>query len=186
MDDRTLIAESLRGNSAAFGQLVRRYQDRLYSTVYRIVHSADDAQDVVQEAFLHAFQSLDSFKGDSQFFTWLCRIAMNSAISLRRKKRIVVPIEASSPDGMGIDPADPSESADPGYEMARAEQGRRIHRALGQLSNEHRAVLVMKDMEDMKYEEMAELLGVPIGTIRSRLHRARLELRAILQETDPD
>jgi RNA polymerase sigma-70 factor (ECF subfamily) len=186
VDDHRLIAECLKGRTAAFGELMRRHQDRLYNTVFRMLHSAEDAQDVVQEAFLHAYQSLDSFKGDAQFFTWLCRIAMNTAISLRRKRRAVVPIEAGPNGESGIDPPDESDEADPSHGMAQAEQGRRIHQALGRLSGEHRSVLVMKDMEGLKYEQMADLLGVPIGTIRSRLHRARLELRAILEESDPE
>ncbi|MGL4555194.1 MAG: RNA polymerase sigma factor [Gemmataceae bacterium] len=186
MDDQQLIAECLQGRTAAFGELVRRYQDRLYNTVYRMVHSTEDTQDVVQESFLHAYQALESFKGDAQFFTWLCRIAMNAAISLRRKRRAVVRIEAGADGEAVLDPPDESEAADPGHGINRAEQGRRIHRALGRLSAEHRSVLVMKDMEGLKYDQMAEVLGVPIGTVRSRLHRARLELRAILEESDPD
>ena len=186
MDDHQLIADCLRGQQAAFGELVRRHQDRLYNTVYRIVHSAEDAQDVVQEAFLHAYQALESFKGDAQFFTWLCRIAMNAAISLRRRRKMVVSIEIGQEGETVVSPVDESEGADPSHQMNRAEEGRRLHQALARLSQEHRTVLVLKDMEGVKYEEMAELLQVPIGTIRSRLHRARLELRAILEETDPD
>src|ERR1700738_3773528 len=91
-DDPRLIAESLKGESAAFGELVRRYQDRLYNTVHRLVDNAEDAQDVVQDAFLNAYQSLGTFKGDSQFFTWLYRIAVNTAISLKRKQRVVYSI----------------------------------------------------------------------------------------------
>ncbi|MFQ3592542.1 MAG: sigma-70 family RNA polymerase sigma factor [Gemmataceae bacterium] len=186
MDDHQLIAECLQGQEAAFGELVRRYQDRLYNAVYRIVHNAEDAQDVVQEAFFHAYQALDSFKGDAQFFTWLCRIAINAAISFRRRRKITVPIEFRPEGEMLISPVDESEGADPTHQMDRAEQGQRLHLALAQLSQEHRTVLVLKDMEGMKYEEMAEMLQVPIGTIRSRLHRARLELRAILEELEPD
>ena len=89
-DDRRLIRECLQGDASAFGELVRRYQDRLYNTAYRLVGNAEDAQDVVQDAFLHAYQALDGFKGDSQFFTWLYRIAVNTAISLRRKQRVAV------------------------------------------------------------------------------------------------
>jgi len=184
-DDHRLIADCLKGDATAFGQLMRRYQDRLYNTVYRLVDHAEDAQDVVQEAFLNAYQSLDSFKGDSLFFTWLYRIAVNTAISLKRKKRVVISIEASrTGQGGGIEPLDVSDASRPGHGLEQAEQERRIQEALSRLSPEHRAVLVLKDMEGQKYEVMAEILQVPIGTIRSRLHRARSELREILERDE--
>ena len=178
-DDHRLIADCLRGESSAFGVLVRRYQDRLYHTVYRLVGNAEDAQDVVQEAFLSAYQSLGNFKGDSLFFTWLYRIAVNTAISLKRKQRAVLRL-----GGPGAEPLDPSDLSRPGHALEQAEQGRRVQRALTRLSAEHRAVLVLKDMEGQKYEAIAEVLGVPIGTVRSRLHRARLELRELLEKAD--
>lgn len=182
-DDHRLIAECLRGETAAFGELVRRHQDRLFNTVYRLVDNHEDAYDVVQDAFLNAYQSLESFKGDAQFFTWLYRIAMNTAISFRRKKRAMVRIDTTGSDP-SIEPLDPSEDARPGHSLEQAEQEQRVRLALQRVSPEHRAVLVLKDMEGQKYEDMAEALGVPIGTIRSRLHRARLELREVLERMD--
>jgi len=184
-DDLRLIADCLQGDSAAFGELIRRYQDRLYNTVYRLVDNAEDALDVVQEAFLHAYQSLDSFKGDSLFFTWLYRIAVNTAISLKRKRRVVLSIDGTRNGEPLTEPLDPSEVVRPGHNLEQQEQEIRVRRALAKLSPEHRAVLIMKDMEGQKYETMAEVLQVPIGTIRSRLHRARLELREILEREEP-
>ena len=183
-DDDRLIADCLKGQTAAFGELVRRYQDRLFNTVFRLVDSAEDAQDVVQEAFLHAYQSLDRFKGDAQFFTWLYRIAVNSAISLKRKQRKFVSLHVDR-EGQGSvpEPHDASERSQPDLALERADEERRIQAALNRLSPEHRAVLILKDLEDQKYETMAEILQVPIGTIRSRLHRARLELREVLEKT---
>lgn len=184
-DDQRLIAECLRGRTAAFGELVRRYQDRLYNTVYRLVDNAEDAQDVVQEAFLSAYQALDSFKGDSLFYTWLYRIAFNTAVSLKRKQKAVLRLEVGRPDGSGVgEPLDGSEESRPGFALERAERGRRVQDALNRLAPDHRAVLVLKDMDGMKYEEMAQALNVPIGTIRSRLHRARLELRLLLERDE--
>jgi RNA polymerase sigma-70 factor (ECF subfamily) len=183
-DDLRLIAECLQGDTAAFGVLVRRYQDRLFNTVCRMMDNADDAQDVVQEAFLSAYQSLDGFKGDSLFFTWLYRIAVNTAISHKRKQRAVLRIDAGRNGEPGIEPPDPSVLSRPGHALEQAEQERRVWLALARLSPEHRAVLVMKDMEGQKYEAMAEVLQVPIGTIRSRLHRARLELRELLERDE--
>ncbi len=176
-DDNRLIAECLAGRSAAFGELVSRYQDRLYNTVVRLLDNAEDAKDVVQEAFLNAYQSLHSFKGDSLFFTWLYRIAVNTAISQKRRQKSVLRLHGG--EGQMVEPQDPSQTSQPGYALEMAEEERRVHEALNRLSPEHRAVLVMKDLEGLKYEEMADTLGVPIGTIRSRLHRARLELRDI-------
>jgi RNA polymerase sigma-70 factor, ECF subfamily len=180
-DDQRLIADCLQGRTAAFGELVRRYQDRLYNTVHRLVDNAEDAQDVVQDAFLNAYQSLASFKGDSQFFTWLYRIAVNTAISLKRKRRVVYSIRAGRGSEGGDEPIDPSDLSRPEHGLERSEVERRVQDALNRLSPEHRTVLVLKDMDGQKYEDMAEILGVPIGTIRSRLHRARLELREILE-----
>jgi len=185
-DDQRLIAECLQGDTAAFGVLVRRYQERLYHSVYRLVENAEDAQDVVQEAFLNAYQSLDGFKGDALFFTWLYRIAVNTAISLKRKHRAMARLETRKNGEHTIEPPDPSASSRPEYALEQSEQGTRIRQALSRLSPEHRAVLVMKDMEGQKYETMAEILQVPIGTIRSRLHRARLELRELLEQSEQE
>jgi len=166
--------------------LVRRYQDRLFNTVYRLVDNAEDAQDVVQDAFFNAYQSLDRFKGNSQFFTWLYRIAVNAAISLKRKHRSTVSLHAKV-DFLGQqgEPQDASAFSQPAQHLERAEEEQRIQEALNRLSPDHRAVLILKDLEEQKYETIAEILAVPIGTIRSRLHRARLELRVILQKEEP-
>lgn len=182
IDDRRLIADCLAGNTSAFGALVRRYQDRLFNAVLRVVDHAEDAADVVQDAFLNAYQSLNSFKGDSEFFTWLYRIAFNAAISLRRKRKAVLSFDGG-PDDKGVtEPIDPSEYGRPGVALERNEEDAHVMAALDRLSVEHRVVLVLKDLEGQKYEEIAVILDVPIGTVRSRLHRARLELRDLLQE----
>ncbi len=145
----------------------------------RLVTSPEDAADVVQDAFLNAYQALHTFKGDAEFFTWLYRIAFNTAISLKRKKRPTVSLESHTRD-TGLDPDDPSEHVKPSASIERTEDERQLHEAIARLSPEHRDVLVLKDLDGMKYEEIAIVLSVPIGTIRSRLHRARLELRDLL------
>jgi RNA polymerase sigma-70 factor (ECF subfamily) len=183
-DDRRLIAESLNGRPAAFGDLVRRYQDRLFNAVVRVVDNADDAQDVVQEAFVNAYQSLGSFKGDAEFYTWLYRIAFNTAVSHRRRRRALVSLETGRDGEPVIDPQDPSLETRPGAALERSEEEFALQSALNRLSTEHRTVLVLKDIEGMKYEQIAEVLGVPIGTVRSRIHRARLELRELLDTGD--
>lgn len=183
-DDRGLIGECLNGRTAAFGELVRRYQDRLFNTVYRLLDNHEDAQDVVQESFISAYQSLASFKGDSLFFTWLYRIAMNAAISLRRKKKVAVSLDTGSKHDLMIDPADESRDNRPGESLERREEETQLQAALNRLSTEHRMVIVLKDIEDLRYEEIAVALEVPVGTVRSRLHRARLELREILEKDE--
>ena len=182
-DDRRLIAECLSGKPSAFGELVRQYQDRLYNAIVRVVDNADDALDVVQEAFINAYQSLNSFKGDSEFFTWLYRIGFNAAITLKRKRKAVVRLDYDN-DEATMEPADPSEYARPELALERSEDDAKLYAAIERLSPEHRAVLVLKDIEDQRYEEIAAILDVPVGTVRSRLHRARTELRALLQNDD--
>jgi len=186
IDDRRLIQECLNGRSTAYGELVRRYQDRLFNTVYRLVDNADDAADVVQEAFISAYQSLESFKGDSQFFTWLYRIAMNAAISLKRKRKAAISIETGSKGDLSIDPIDETAFNQPGDLLEQREEEAQLLDALNKLSPEHKAVLILKDIEGQKYEEIAEILQVPVGTIRSRLHRARVELRELMQREEEE
>lgn len=183
-DDRRLILECLDGRTASFGELVRRYQDRLFNAVYRLLDNAEDASDVTQEAFLSAYQSLHSFKGDSEFYTWLYRIAFNSAVSLRRKKRALLSIDTGRDDDSLLEPSDESAFSAPSDRMERSEDEHRLQCALNRLSDDHRAVLVLKELEGRKYEEIAEILDVPVGTIRSRLHRARLELRELLEDNE--
>ena len=183
-DDRRLIAECLGGRRDAFGELVSRYQARLYNAAVRLVDGPEDAADVVQDAFLNAYQSLHTFKGDAEFFTWLYRIAFNTAISLKRKRRAVVSLDAAGGRDGSLDPDDPSEYVRPGAALERTENEAQLQAAMGRLSPEHREVLVLKDIEGLKYEVIADMLGVPIGTVRSRLHRARLELRELLAPTD--
>jgi RNA polymerase sigma-70 factor (ECF subfamily) len=183
-DDHRLIAECLKGDTLAFGELIRRYQDRLFNTVFRLLGSIEDAQDVVQETFLNAYRSLESFKGDAELFTWLYRIAWNTAVSLKRKQRMALSIHTGRNGQGGIDPLDASDGNQPGEALEKAELEHCVQTALNRLSPEHRAVLVLKEMEGLKYEDIAEILQVPVGTIRSRLHRARMELRDILEQDE--
>ncbi|HSQ58036.1 MAG TPA: sigma-70 family RNA polymerase sigma factor [Gemmata sp.] len=178
-DDRKLIEDCLGGSRDAFGELVCRYQGRLYNAAIRLLDNAEDAADVVQESFLNAFQALSSFKGDSEFFTWLYRIAFNTAISLKRRRRATVSLDQRTAEG-GLEPDDASEYIRPGAGLERTEEERQLQDAINRLSQEHREVIVLKEIEGLKYEQIADILGVPIGTIRSRLHRARLELRDLL------
>jgi RNA polymerase sigma-70 factor (ECF subfamily) len=187
-EDRRLIADSLLGDREAFGKIVSRYQSRLYNSVLRLVDTPEDAADVVQDAFLNAFQSLRSFKGDAEFFTWMYRIAFNAAVSSKRKKKAAVSLNALEPgrNGSTHEPVDASDYVRPGLALERTEDERQLYDALARLSAEHRDALVMKEIDGLKYDEIADVLKIPIGTVRSRLNRARLELRDLLQPLDDD
>ena len=175
-DDLTLVAACREGRTEAFGELVRRYQDRLYPTLYRLTGSADDALDLVQDAFLRAYERLDRFDGESGFYTWLYRIAVNLAISARRRRKVVGRSPASLSANMP-EPADDLASSDPSRPVLIGERDRIIQTALDELPTDYRAVIVLNHLDGLSYDEIARALGIPVGTVRSRLHRARSELR---------
>lgn len=172
-DDAQLIDEALSGDAAAFGHLVTRYQDRLYNSLVHVVGSADLAYDAVQDAFVQAFVKLDTFQRASGFYTWLYRIAFNLAASRRRRQKPMLSVDAG--EELGQQPVD--RSASPSENLEREERAGQIQAGLARISEEHRAILVLREIDDYSYEEIAEILDLPVGTIRSRLHRARLQLR---------
>lgn len=179
IDDAALIDETLAGQTQAFGQLVTKYQDRLYNAMAHVLGSVDDAQDVAQEAFVQAFIKLDTFKRTSAFYTWLYRIAFNRAISLRRRQRPTTSIEQSR-EVSGEEPTGKENS--PVERMEQQDRVAQVQTALGTLSEEHRSVLVLREMEGFHYEEISEILDLPVGTVRSRLHRARMQMRGQLKK----
>ncbi len=178
-DDHSLVEACRAGQTEAFGALVERYQDRLYQTIRRLNGSSEDSKDILQDAFLRAFQKLDQFQGDSSFYTWVYRIAINLALSgyRRQKTRAWLGRKSGRTAPHNQEPADPSADADPTLSIERAERDRSVQAALSQLGQEHRAVIVLKDFDGRHYEEISAILQVPVGTVRSRLHRARCELR---------
>jgi RNA polymerase sigma-70 factor (ECF subfamily) len=180
-DDHELIAASRAGQTQAFGQLVQRYQDRLFNTLVATLGSLEDARDVAQETFILAFQKLHTFREQSAFYSWLYRIALNTAASQRRKKtRETVSLDGFR-EATGVEPADSHPELQPSFSLEQAERQRRVRQALSELPNEYRTALVLSEVDGMKYEEIAEQMGCPVGTVRSRIHRARLELKQKLQ-----
>jgi RNA polymerase sigma-70 factor, ECF subfamily len=175
-EDQPLIEACRAGNSQAFGELVRRYQDRLYPTALRLTGCAEDALDLLQDAFLRAYEKLDRFYGESKFSTWLYRITVNLALSGRRRRKTVFRLSEIRREE-SIDPPDDPEQSDPTLPVERAERDGLIQEALNSLAPDHRAVLLLKEFDGLRYEEIAAILGVPVGTVRSRLHRARCDLR---------
>jgi RNA polymerase sigma-70 factor (ECF subfamily) len=179
--DAFLVEATLSGNRNAFGELVERYQDRLFNTLVRVLGSRDDASEVLQDAFVQAYTKLGSFRGSSQFYTWIYRVALNMACSHRRRntrrrdEQSVDQIRELS----GTEPVD--NSLQPDQTLLRLEQAEMVQTALQGISDEHRQILVLREMEDCSYETIAEILDLPVGTVRSRLFRARLQLKEVLE-----
>ncbi len=174
-----LIRQALAGDEQAFESLVLEHQDRLFGAMTHVTGSAHDAEEVTQEAFIRAFLKLDTFQQNSQFFTWLYRIAFNIALSRKRRKRIKISLDQQR-DEAGNDVVDRSEAVDAA--MIRQDNVLLVQTALGQLSEQHRGILVLREMNEASYEEIAEILELSIGTVRSRLNRARKQLRLSIEE----
>jgi RNA polymerase sigma-70 factor (ECF subfamily) len=176
-----LVSRAQQGDQEAFGDLVRSYQDRLFSSLLRVVGSRMDAEDLVQEAFVQAYLNLASFRGHCSFYTWLYRIALNLAYSSARRRQVRKALERTREVSEEI----PSDStASPSERMERAEESERIRRALSALSEEHRVLLVLRGVEGFDYQTIAEVMHLNPGTVRSRLHRARAHFRENLQRED--
>lgn len=187
VDDHRLVAQVKAGQTQHFAELVRRYQDRIFNTCWRICGHLEDARDLTQEAFLKAYQGLDNYRQESGFYTWIFRVATNLAISHRRSaKRASAMLDHQARvfrnqaeslvrkmEQSGFDVADPMPDA-----------AARVAALLHALDDEQRAVVVLRDIEGLDYQQISEILGLPAGTVKSRLHRARLALReAMLKET---
>ncbi len=179
IDEKSEIREVLAGNAEAYGAIVRRYQDRLVAAVYAMIGSREDAEDVTQECLAIAFRRLSTFEGRSSLFTWLHRIAMNLAISHRRKRRLENAHERTSMEFAELDLVGREEPVE--QQIDRRDQQALVRAAVLQLDEQYRSVLVLRDVQGMDYGDIAETLQIPIGTVRSRLHRARLEIKDILE-----
>jgi RNA polymerase sigma-70 factor, ECF subfamily len=185
--DRELVERARKGDGDAFGLLVVRHQDRIYTAVLRFCGDADDARDIVQRAFLNAWRRLDSFKGDAAFSTWMYRIAFNESVSFRREsgRRRLVPLQG--PDGeSGPEPADDRR---PGDRLESAEARGQVQQALTLLDPDERKIIILKELDGRSYDEIAEIMDIPKGTVRSRLFRAREvlrdKLRILLKKAEP-
>ncbi len=174
--DSRLIEATLAGDKDAFGELVLRYQDRLAGALHHRLGSFHDARDVAQDAFILAYQKLNTFRQDSSFYAWLFRIAHNAAINSRRKKSLK-PVSLNSADSDGDFSTSPRSSDEPGLPLESLESTQRIREALEQLPADYREALVLKELDGFRYEEIATVLNCPVGTVRSRIFRARQLLR---------
>jgi len=182
IDDRELVARAQKGDRQAFRSLFERYSRRAYSLAFGVVRNPDDALDVVQDAFIKAHRHLDKFEGQASFYTWLYRIVMNLAIDHLRKNRRQKTVDfsdaAMDEGGLGEDSLIPRIiGGNPGRSLMDKEIRERIGVALDELSENHRAVLVMRELEGLSYEEMAQAMGCSKGTIMSRLFHARRNMQ---------
>jgi len=182
--ENSLINSAQHGDMDAFNTLVLEYQDMLYRIAIRIVHDESTAEDALQEAMIHAFRHIKSFRGGN-FKSWLARVTVNASYDeLRRGKRhLGLPLEQFTNDGEEIESPDWMRDSAPGPEE-RAEQSelqRALHQCIKALIPDYRLMVILVDMEGMSYEEAAQVARVPVGTVKSRLARARMQIRKSLQ-----
>ena len=183
-DDPTLVRAAQQGNMVAFEELVARHRDKVYARAYSMMRNEEEAIDLSQEAWIKGWQRLRQFQGEASFGTWMTRIVINLCLDqLRRQKRQrAESIEALDDESGGVERQMPVVTVNPTSGLERAELRQRIDRALGQLSHEHRTVLVLHEFEEMEYKEIAKTMGCSIGTVMSRLFYARRKLAALLTD----
>ncbi len=186
-NESELLKRSAKGDTEAFGKFVTHYEDAVYNLAYRMIGNREDAEDVAQDVFVKAFHRIRSFEGRSSFATWLYSIAVNESISERRRRqaaglrgKTLQMSSLGSRDGeAAYDP--PGRDPEPDERLHANETRRQIERAIAELPDEYRVVVVLKDMEGLGYADVGRALGCSRGTVKSRLHRARLQLRQKLQ-----
>lgn len=170
LEESECITRAQRGDVAAFSELVRRHQDRIYRFLVRLTRSLDDARDLTQETFLRAFQHLKGWRPEARFSTWLFRIARNQAFDLLRRHQTVEFVMLEE-DATVLDPA-----PGPDDVLNTVQRLRQLDAALLRLPVEHREIVLLREIEGLSYEELAEVLGLNIGTVKSRIARARSAL----------
>jgi len=184
-----LVARAQVGDDAAFEQLVEQYQDRIYNYVVRMVQDPAEAQDVAQETFVRAYQALPEFRGASSFQTWLYRIASNLSIDAARSRKrrgwntvsINEPIDSDDDSELGRDLPDEN-TRTPAQELESSEMREQVWEAIAELSDKLRPVIILYDLQGSSYQEIADILGCPLGTVKSRLYNARNQLRDKLKK----
>jgi RNA polymerase sigma-70 factor (ECF subfamily) len=184
-DDRALVRAAQRGDGQAFRKLVERYQRRVVQLALGMTKDQDEAMDIAQETFVRVHRYLPSFKGDSSFFTWTYRIAMNLCLDAQRRRGRGERVDLEQGDEAEIEAAmDPPSAAlaGPQRQALNAELRGRIEEALSELSENHRAILILREVEGLSYEELSKVLGIRKGTVMSRLFHARLKMQGKLRE----
>jgi RNA polymerase sigma-70 factor (ECF subfamily) len=189
IDDAVLVERCRRGDSAAAERLILRYQNRIYNAILKMCANADDAEELTQDTFVKVIENIDKFEGKSSFYTWLFRIAVNLTLNYCQRKVRVGFRSLDAEDNERSDRAkgvlkeylSDDSSPDPAVVAANKELCKIVLRALMKLGDEQRAVVVLRDIEGMNYAQIAEVLDIELGTVRSRLSRARSNLREIME-----
>ncbi len=185
--DTELVLKAQNKDREAYRELVERYQSRAFNLAFSILKNKQDAEDVVQESFVKVYLSISKFKGESSFYTWLYRIVRNMSIDVKRKlarDKIVEPTvdESGVANQIEASTANSDESYSPDYELLRKEKARRIAEVLNDISEEHRTVIILREVDGMDYQQISQITGVSKGTIMSRLHYARKKLQQSLAD----
>lgn len=185
-EDASLVERARKGDMQAFGSLVAKYQERVLNVVHRLCGRWAEAEELAQETFLKALERIGQFRGSSGFYTWLFRIAVNLTISRRRRGGRVKfhPLDGGQGDSdMSLRDtlSDPGQ-VDPGQQAADADVHRVVMKCLDELDEEFRCVVVLRDIEEMNYEQISDVLDIPVGTVKSRLYRARCLLQEKLKD----
>ena len=185
VEDLELVRRSQKGDIAAYDELIRRYQERIYATVYHMTSNHEDANDLAQEAFIKGYSALKSFKGDSSFYTWIYRIAVNKTINFlkQRKNRTHLSLNdidfnaENDPDLVAL-----VSDKTPRRDIGLSELQEKLNEAMQKLSEPHRLVVTLHDVQGLSHEEIATIMGCNIGTVRSRLFYARQQLQGFLAD----
>lgn len=182
--DNAIIERVVKGDVDAYGILVRKYQDRIYSAVANYVSNPEDAADIAQDAFVKAYAKLRTFDASSAFYTWLYRIAVNTAIDFmrRRKSRPADSLDDEKFTAANVEPVSTDPRANPEKVVVLDERRQALRDSINRLSNKLKTVIILHDVEGLSQEEVAEILRIPVGTVKSRVSRARAELRNLLVE----
>lgn len=188
LSDEELVAQCQSGDRESFSELVLRYQDRVVHIVAQRVGNRETAFDIAQDVFVKAYKGLKGFKSEAGFYTWLYRIAINTTLSHRRKVMrrgtmvsLDQPLGSADDSGASLGQRVASEGPEPQQEITRRETINNLRQAIAQLPEEFNEVIVLRDLQGLSYDEVAEVLQCPVGSVKSRLHRARKKLAEILQ-----
>jgi RNA polymerase sigma-70 factor (ECF subfamily) len=189
VDDKILVQKCQNGDSDAMQRLIIRYQDRIYNTILKICGNRDDAAELTQETFVKVIENINTFKGQSAFYTWLFRVAVNLTFNYCKRRFKLENRSLDAPAGPGYDDAAKQLGAfladksaeDPAVLAQKKETGEIIMSCLARLDDAHRAVLVLRDIEGLSYAEIGDILEIELGTVKSRLSRARANLREIFE-----